>query len=137
MKLLRLLAVLAIVLAGLGQAASAADSEPLFVNLSTENTLKANMAIALSKEMLEQGHPVTLYINSQAVIIADRSEPRYAVQQAKLAEFLRRGGTVLVCPVCDQVLHLDPRNLIPGVQFSTAGKVSQALFREHTRTLSW
>ena len=137
MKSLRLLAVLAILLAGLGQAASQADSDPLFANLSTDDTLKADMAIALSKEMLAQGHPVTLYLNSQAVIFADRSDPRNAVQQAKLAEFINRGGTVLVCPVCVQVLHLNPRNLIPGAQFSTVDKLSQALFREHTKTLSW
>jgi predicted peroxiredoxin len=137
MKLLRLLVVFAIILAGLGQVASAGGADPLFVNLATDDNHKANMAIALSKEMLKQGHPVTIYLNSQAVQIADRSNPRYAMQQAKLTEFISKGGTVLVCPVCEQFLHLNQSNLVPGVQLSTADKVSQALFRENAKTLSW
>ncbi len=137
MKLLRLLVVLAIVFAGLGQVAAAAGSDPLFVNLSTNDNHRANMAIALSKEMLKQGHPVTIYINSQAAQIVDKTNPRYAMQQQKLTEFISKGGTVLVCPVCQQFLHLNQNNLLPGVRFSTADAVAQALFRENTKTLSW
>ncbi len=137
MKLLRLLVVLAIVFTGLGQIAAAAGSDPLFVNLSTNDNHRANMAIALSKEMLKQGHPVTIYINSQAAQIVDKTNPRYAMQQQKLTEFISKGGTVLVCPVCQQFLHLNQNNLLPGVRFSTADAVAQALFRENTKTLSW
>jgi hypothetical protein len=84
MKILRIVVVLAIALAGLIQVASAGSSDPLFVNLSTDDNHKANMAIALSKEMLKEGHPVTIYMNSAAVRIADKSNDRYAMQQAKL-----------------------------------------------------
>ena len=137
MKLLRILAVLAIVLAGLVQVAYAGSSDPLFVNLTTDDNHRANMAIALSKEMLKQGHPVTIYMNSQAVQIANKKNPRYAHQQKKLMEFINKGGTVLVCPVCEKYLHINQADLIPGVQLSTAPAVSQALFRDNTKTLSW
>jgi sulfur relay (sulfurtransferase) complex TusBCD TusD component (DsrE family) len=137
MKLLRLLVIFAIVLAGLVQVAYAGSSDPFFVNLSTDDNHKANMAIALSKEMLKEGHPVTIYMNSAAVQIANKNNPRYAMQQAKLTEFINKGGVVLVCPVCEQHLHLNPSNLLPGAQRSTASAVSQALFRENTKTLSW
>jgi predicted peroxiredoxin len=137
MKLLRLLAILAIIFAGLVQVAAAAGSDPLFVNLSTDDNHRANMAIAISKEMLKHGHPVTIYLNSQAVQIADKTNPRYAMQQQKLIEFINKGGTVLVCPVCEQYLHLNQSSLIPGAKFSNAEAVDQALFRANTRTLSW
>ena len=137
MKLLRIVAVLAIVLAGLVQVAYAGSSDPLFVNLSTDDNHRANMAIAISKEMLKQGHPVTIYMNSGAVQIANKNNPRYAMQQKKLGEFISKGGTVLVCPVCEQFLHISQADLIPGVQLSSASAVSQALFRENTKTLSW
>ena len=137
MKFLRLLAVLTVVLAGLGQVALAGSSDPLFVNLSTDDNHKANMAIAISKEMLKQGHPVTIYMNSQAVQIANKTNPRYAMQHQKLAEFINKGGTVLVCPVCEQFLHLNPADLVPGIKLSSAPAVAQALFGEKTKTLSW
>jgi predicted peroxiredoxin len=137
MKLLRILVVLAIVLAGLVHVASAGSSDPLFVNLSTDDNHRANMAIALSKEMLKHGHPVTIYMNSQAVQIANKNNTRYAMQQKKLAEFINKGGTVLVCPVCEKYLHINQADLIPGVQLSNAKAVDQALFRENTKALSW
>ena len=137
MKLLRLLVVFAIIFAGLGRIASAAGAAPLFVNLSTDDNHKANMAIALSKEMLKHGHPVTIYLNSQAVQIADKNNPRYAMQQQKLGEFISKGGKVLVCPVCVQFLHCDKGTCIPGAEFSTAPAVEKALFKPNTKTLSW
>jgi predicted peroxiredoxin len=137
MKLLRILVVLIIVLAGLVHVVSAGSSDPLFVNLSSDDHHRANMAIALSREMLKHGHPVTIYLNSQAVQIANKNNAEYAMQQQKLVEFINKGGTVLVCPVCEKFLHINQADLIPGVQLSNANAVDQALFRPNTKTLSW
>jgi predicted peroxiredoxin len=137
MKSLRILVVLVIALSGLVHFASAGSSDPLLVNLSTDDNHRANMAIAISKEMLKQGHPVTIYMNSQAVQIANKNNPRYAMQQKKLMEFINKGGTVLVCPVCEKFFHINQADLIPGVQLSSATAISQALFRDNTKTLSW
>jgi predicted peroxiredoxin len=137
MKLLRILVVLVIILAGLVQVVSAGGSDPLFVNLTSTDHHKANMAIALSREMLKHGHPVTIYLNCQAVQIVNKKNPEYAMQQKKLGEFITKGGTVLVCPVCEKFLRLSQADLIPGVQMSNANAVDQALFRPNTKTLSW
>ena len=137
MKFLRILVVLVIVLAGLVHVASAGSSDPLFVNLSTNDHHRANMAIALSKEMLKHGHPVTIYLNSQAVQMVNKNNAEYAMQQKKLGEFISKGGTVLVCPVCQKFLSINQADLIPGVQLSNAIKVDQALFKPNTKALSW
>jgi predicted peroxiredoxin len=137
MKLLRILVVLVIILAGLVQVVSAGGSDPLFVNLTSTDHHKANMAIALSREMLKHGHPVTIYLNCQAVQIVNKKNPEYAMQQKKLGEFITKGGTVLVCPVCEKFLRLSQADLIPGVQMSNANAVDQALFRPNTKILSW
>jgi|WetSurMetagenome_2_1015567.scaffolds.fasta_scaffold120635_2 predicted peroxiredoxin len=137
MKLLRILVVLAIILAGLVQVASAGSSDPLFVNLTSDDNHKANMAIGIAREMLKHGHPVTIYVNSQALQIVNRKNLQYAMQQKKLTEFISKGGTVLVCPVCTKFLRFNQADLIPGVQMSNANLVDQALFRPNTRTLSW
>jgi predicted peroxiredoxin len=137
MKLLRILVVLAIILAGLVPVASAGSSDPLFVNLTTADHHKVNMAIGISREMLKHGHPVTIYLNCQAVQIVNKNNPEFALQQKKLGEFITKGGTVLVCPVCEKFLHVNQSDLIPGVQRSNAVVVDQALFRPNTKTLSW
>jgi predicted peroxiredoxin len=137
MKLLRILVVLVIILAGLVQVVSAGGSDPLFVNLTSTDHHKANMAIALSREMLKHGHPVTIYLNCQAVQIVNKKNPEYAMQQKKLGEFITKGGTVLVCPMCEKFLRLSQADLIPGVQMSNANAVDQALFRPNTKILSW
>jgi len=76
-------------------------------------------------------------MNSQAVHIANRKNTRYVMQQQKLTEFTSKGGVVLVCPVCEKFLHINHTDLIPGVQLSNPSILSQALFRENTKTLSW
>ena len=136
MKFLRLLVVFAIVLAGLGQVALARSADPLFVNLSTDDNLRANMAIAISKEMLKQGHPVTIFLNSQAVQIADKNNPRYAMQQQKLGEFISKGGKVYIDQTCSEFLHVNRGLCVPGAQFLDPD-VPKALFKPNTRTLSW
>jgi predicted peroxiredoxin len=137
MKLWRILTVLVIMMAGLAQVASAGSSDPVFVNLSTDDNHRANMAIALSKEFLKKGHPVTIYVNSEALQIVNKNNSRYVMQQKKLGEFINKGGVVLVCPVCEKFLRINMADLIPGVQLSNASKVSQALFGDKTKTLSW
>ncbi len=127
-----------VVLAGFSQIAKAGSSDPLFVNLTTDDNHKANMAIAFSLEQLKHGHPVTIYINSQAVRIVNKANSsRYAMQQQKLTELASKGGTVFVCQVCEKFLKFQESDLIPGVKLSTADLVSAALFRDNTKTLSW
>ncbi len=138
MKLLRLMAIMAIVLAGWGQVSHAGSTDPLFVNLTTDDNHKANMAIAFATEQLKRGHPVTIYVNSQAVQIVNKTNAkRYAMQQKKLTELANKGGTILACPVCEKFLKFQESDLIPGVKPSTADSVSEALFRDNTKTLSW
>ncbi len=138
MKLLRLLVIMAMVLGGLGQVAQAGSSDPLFVNLTSDDNHRANMAIAFSTEQLKRGHPVTIYINCQAIQIVNKANnKRYAMQQQKLTELASKGGTVLACPVCEKFLKFTEADLIPGVKFSTAGSVAEALFKDNTKTLSW
>ncbi len=138
MKLLRPLLITLVVLAGFGQAAMAGSSDPLFVNLTTDDNHKANMAIAFSMEQLKHGHPVTIYVNSQAIKIVNKTNnQRYAKQQEKLTEFASKGGTVFVCSVCERFLKFPESDAIPGVKFSTAQAVAAALFKDNTKTLSW
>ncbi len=138
MKLLRPLVIMMVVLAGFGQVTLAGSSDPLFVNLTTDDNHRANMAIAFSMEQLKHGHPVTIFINCQAIRIVNKANnKRYAMQQQKLTELVNKGGTVLACPVCEKFLKFTESDLIPGVKFATADSLTEALFKDNTKTLSW
>lgn len=53
----------------------------------------------------DHGHPVTIYLNSQAVQLFNKANAkRYVMQESKLIELASRGGTILACPVCEKFL---------------------------------
>jgi hypothetical protein len=41
------------------------------------------------------------------------------MRQQKLAELVSKGGTILVCQVCEKVLKFQESDLIPGIKLST------------------
>lgn len=49
--------------------AFAGDTDPLFVNLTTDDSHRANMAITFGKNQLERGHRLTIFLNDEGVLI--------------------------------------------------------------------
>jgi hypothetical protein len=90
------MAVFALVMA---TPASADADDPLFVNLTTDEGHRANMAFTFSKAVLERGHPVTIWLNDKGVLLASKVHGgKFADQQKTLAEMISKGVTVIVCP---------------------------------------
>lgn len=139
MKPLRHLLAAALLVAGtLGAAAHAAGIDPLFVNLTTDDKHRIEMGIGFGKNQLELGHPLTIYLNDRSVQIASAAfAPKFAKQQKLLKAAIDKGATVLVCPMCMEHFGISEADLLPGVKVSSPMLAEAALFREHTRTLSW
>lgn len=119
----------------LSGAALAAD--PLFVNLTSDDGHRAHMAIAFSQATLEAGHPVTLFLNVDAVKIAATKARKQQHNRDMLAKFMKSGGKVLACPHCVEHAKLKAADLIEGVQIGTPEMTQEALFAPGARTLSW
>jgi sulfur relay (sulfurtransferase) complex TusBCD TusD component (DsrE family) len=133
-----LLLVGALLVAGFAAPAYAASSDPLFINLTTDDKHRANMAMTFGMSQLSRGHALTLYLNDRNVMIASRPFlPKFIEQQKLLRAAIDKGATVLVCPMCMKQYGVVESDLLPGVRVSNPDLAEAALFKEHTKTLSW
>jgi DsrE/DsrF-like family. len=110
----------------------------LFVNLTTEESHRANMAMTFSKKMMELGHPVTIWLNDQGVLLASKENSgKFAEQQKTLAEMIAKGAVVIVCPFCAEHYGVKVTDFIEGAKPGNSDLTSSLLFKEDTKTLSW
>ena len=106
MKLLKIAAVLAALsfVACPLVSAHAGATDPLFVNVTTDDAHRANMALTFSKSQFARKHPVTIFLNDRAVTIASRANSeRFKIHQEMLTAFVKDGATVI-----------DRRRAVPG-----------------------
>ena len=116
----------------------AGDKDPLFVNLTADELYRALMALTFSKHQLKLQHPVTIFLNNKAVLIASKANAEvFKEQQALLVELLDGGATVLICPMCMKHYSVADADLLPGIKVGNPEITGGALFRENTKTLSW
>jgi predicted peroxiredoxin len=115
----------------------------LFINMTTGDSWRGWMGLHFADATLRMGHPVTVFLNLDAVKLAARS----GVQEQKptmkriprdiLADFIRNGGIVLMCGPCMQEFGLTMEDLIPGVRMGKPGLTQGYIFAPNTRTLTW
>ncbi len=129
------MAVFALVMA---TPASADADDSLFVNLTTDEGHRANMAFTFSKAVLERGHPVSIWLNDKGVLLASKVHSgKFADQQKTLAEMISKGVTVIVCPFCMDHYGVKDGDLIAGAKVGNPELTGGLLFRDDTKTLSW
>ena len=86
-------------------------SRGLFVNLTTDDTWSAAMAISFAHtKVLKNGHsPVAIWLNVRGVYLADKKRPshvhglmrdRNQSIQDMLTAFMADGGQVIMCQAC-------------------------------------
>jgi sulfur relay (sulfurtransferase) complex TusBCD TusD component (DsrE family) len=139
MRLLpRLLLALAVLLGLQAAPASAGDTDPLFINLTTDDPHRVNMALTFGKNQLERGHPLTVFLNDRAVLVGARSNTaKFADQQKTLGELAGKGATVLICPMCMKHYSVKDSDLLAGVKIGNPEATGSALFKDNTKTLTW
>jgi len=132
------LAVLAILVCAMNFKTFAGSNDPLFVNLLTDDSHRARMALSLSKNQHDRGHPLTIFFNDKGVFVASKAHAeRFGEQQKLLANLIANGATVLVCPMCMQHYGVKEADLIPGAKIGNPELVGNGLFKDNTKTLTW
>ena len=139
MKLLaQLLFVIALALGAVAQPALAGDADPLFVNLTTDDSHRANMGITFGKNQFERGHPLTIFLNDKGVLIGSKANTaKYADHQKALGDVMAKGGTVLICPMCMKHYGVKESDLIPGLKIGNPELTGAAVFKDNTKSLTW
>jgi predicted peroxiredoxin len=124
-------------------AASAPQKNPLFVNMTTGDSWRGWMGLHFAHATLKMGHPVAVFLNLDSVKLASmkgEQEKRPSMQRIPrdiVADFIRDGGTVLMCGPCMAEFGLTMEDLVPGVQMGRPGYTQGFIFAENTRTLTW
>ena len=116
----------------------AGNTDPLFVNLTSEDTHRAAMALAFGKSQLERGHPLTVFLNDKGVMIAAKTQTaKYAEQQKTLAELMKAGAVIIACPLCLKHYGIQEADLLPGIKVGQPDLTGNQLFKDNTKTLTW
>ena len=131
------LVVLALVIGGTTPVV-AGNTDPLFVNLTSDDTHRTTMALAFGKAQLERGHPLTVFLNDKGVVIAAKTQAtKYAEQQKTLAELMKAGAMVIACPMCMKHYGVQETDLLPGIKIGQPDLTGGQLFKDNTKTLTW
>jgi sulfur relay (sulfurtransferase) complex TusBCD TusD component (DsrE family) len=134
----RLLLAFALVIGNVAAPAFAGDTDPLFVNLTTDDVHRASMAISFGKNQLERGHPLTIFLNDKGVFLGSKAKSsKFKGQQKMLGEIQGKGAVVLVCPMCMKHYKVKESDLLPGLKVGNSELTGGALFRDNTKTLTW
>jgi sulfur relay (sulfurtransferase) complex TusBCD TusD component (DsrE family) len=139
MKLLSRLMLTLSLLAGLVTGtALAGETDPLFVNLTTDDAHRANMAIAFGKNQFERGHPLTIFLNDKGVFLGSKAKTdTFGDQQKALEGLMAKGATVIVCPMCMKHYGVTEADLMPGLKVGNPELTGGALFQDDTKSLTW
>lgn len=133
-----LLLAITLFLGGVSTSVLAGDTDPLFVNMTSNDAHRANMAIKFSKAQLGRGHPVTIFLNDKGVAVGSKANAaKFADQQKTLSEIINNGGVVIICPMCMKHFGIKQTDLLPGIQVGNPELTGGALFKDGTKTLSW
>ena len=118
--------------------AFAGDTDPLFVNATTDQPHRAKMALVFSKNQLDQKHPVAIFLNDRGVLIASKANAEvFGEQQDILKALITAGATVIACPMCMAHYGVKEADLLPGIKIGSPEIVGGALFKDNTKTISW
>jgi sulfur relay (sulfurtransferase) complex TusBCD TusD component (DsrE family) len=133
-----LLMALALVVSCVSMPAVAGDTDPLFVNMTTDDAHRARMALTFGGSQLERGHPLTVFLNDKGVLVGSKAHTsEFADHQNALRELMNKGALVIACPMCMKHYGVEQSELLPGVKIGNPALTGDALFKDNTKTLTW
>ena len=126
------------------QTQSIAAEDPnagLFVNLTSGDTGMAGHALVFAGKALKRGHPVVLFLNHKAVLIAAEGMPQTSYQGKSLTDHLNdlitNGAKVIVCQMCMKMHGMTEAHLIDGAVRGQPDLVQGYLFDPIYKVMSW
>ncbi|MBL8565458.1 MAG: DsrE family protein [Hyphomicrobiaceae bacterium] len=115
----------------------AGETTSLFVNATTDESHRAQMALGFAQKQLERKHPVTIFLNDRGVRIGSLKKSKFKAHREMLAAMMKAGASVYICPTCMEKYDVKKKDLMEGIQVGNPDLVGAALFKDDTRTLTW
>ncbi|AEF41167.1 Genome sequencing data, contig C323 [Hoyosella subflava DQS3-9A1] len=108
-----------------------------------EDLWRANLAISMANRALAANRPVTLFLDVHGPNLARTDLPEslnFASEpplKHQFSEFIEKGGTVIVCPLCAETLGLAQSDLVPGAVMDDSGIFGSEGLEPGTASLSF
>jgi sulfur relay (sulfurtransferase) complex TusBCD TusD component (DsrE family) len=139
MRFIQRFVILLAILVGINVSSSVANAkDPLFINLTTDESHRVTMSFMFGKGQLERGHSLTIFLNDRGVFVgSSASSAKLGDQQKMMTDLISKGASVLICQLCMKHYGIGEATLIKGVQIGNPELTGGALFRHDTKTLTW
>jgi sulfur relay (sulfurtransferase) complex TusBCD TusD component (DsrE family) len=119
-------------------APASGTGDPLFINQTSDDPHRVNMALSFGMKQLDRGHPLTVFLNDKGVYVGSAANAsKFTEQQATIAALLKKGAVVFICPMCMEHYEIKQADLIPGLKVSDPDAIGEYLFKPNTQTLTW
>ncbi|WP_161973706.1 DsrE family protein [Hwanghaeella grinnelliae] len=133
---------MAVIFGAASQSSAAEDPNAgLFVNLTSGDTGMAGHALVFAGKALKRGHPVVLFLNHKAVLIAAEGVPQTSYQGMTLTDHLTAlitdGAKVIVCQMCMKMHGMTEAHLIDGAVRGEPDLVQGYFFDPIYKVMSW
>ena len=118
--------------------AKAGPNDPLFINLTSDDGHRIDMALSFGSNQMKRGHSLTVFMNDKAVLAASKANAeKFAEQQKTITSLLTAGANILVCPMCMKHYGVNEADLLPSLKVGNPELTGNALFGDNTKTLAW
>jgi sulfur relay (sulfurtransferase) complex TusBCD TusD component (DsrE family) len=132
------LLAMSLCIAGSASQILAGDTDPLFINMTTDGTHRAMMALVFGQNQQERGHPLILFLNDRGVLVGSKNQTaKFGEHQRLLTTLMSKGATVIACPMCMKEYGVKDADLLPAIKLGSPELVGGALFKDNTKTLTW
>ncbi len=103
----------------------------IIVNVTHNEKGKCFMAFNFAKVAKMRGHNVVVWLNSDAVKLADPDKK----DSKAVKDLIDKGIKVYVCPVCSKRYGI--KKLVNGAEFSNPDLIFSLLTKDDTKVLGW
>lgn len=115
-----------------------ATGRPLFINMTTDDSHRANMALSFGQKQQALGHPLTVFLNDKGVFVGSTDNAaKYEMHQKMISAIIAAGGTVLACPMCTEHYGVNPATYVKGVKMGNPELTGGKLFEDGSISLTW
>lgn len=121
---------------------STTSSEPgrasLFINLTSNDPHRVNMALKFGGDQLDRGHPLTILLNDKGVFVGSTKLAKtYAQQQTTLTALKGKGAKLLMCPMCAGHYQIPEADWLTVLDKSNPDLSGSLLFAPDVRSMTW
>jgi sulfur relay (sulfurtransferase) complex TusBCD TusD component (DsrE family) len=96
------------------------------------------MAVVFGQKQMERGHPLTIFLNDRGVFVGSKANAaKFPDQQKALGELMAKGAAVIACPQCMRHHGVKDEDLLSGIKIGNPELTGEALFKDHTKTMTW